>query len=144
DVLKEGGANWTNLLSSADIPSLLHSSFGSMRASVKAAMDATGRDMKREGGVAILNGANRQAAEDLLDQVKQYGIFVVQSGELESWMKDLGASGHGPSWLIEIFERMGEDSSRSNYVRPSASDVWSFVQQIRGWLVDPNRKGIPS
>lgn len=144
DVLKEGGANWTNLLSSADIPPISHGSLSTIRAALKAAMDATGKDMKRHGGVAILGATDKQAAEDLLNQLRQYGIFVVPGGELESWMKGLGASGHGPAWLIDIFERMGEDPSTANYVRPTADDVWAFVRDVRNWLVDPTRKGIPA
>jgi len=144
DVLKDGGANWTNLLSSADVPELSHGAFATMRAAVKAAMDATRKDMKRDGGVGILEAANKQAAEDLLIQLKQYGIFVVPGGELESWMKSLGATGHGPAWLIDIFERMGEDPSNANYVRPNADDVWAFLRDLRNWLVDPARKGIPA
>ena len=144
DVLKEGGANWTNLLSSADVPQLSHGSFATLRAAVKSAMDATGKDMKREGGLAILSSAEKQAAEDLLTQLRQYGIFVVPGGELESWMKSLGASGHGPAWLIDVFERMGEDPSNPNYVRPDTGDVWAFLRDIRSWLVDPTRKGIPA
>jgi hypothetical protein len=143
DVLKEGGANWTNLLSSADVPQLSHGSFATLRAAVKNAMDSTGKDMKREGGLAILSGAEKQAAEDLLNQLKQYGIFVVLGGELESWMMGLGATGHGPSWLIDVFERMGEDPGNADYVRPCTDDVWAFVRDIRSWLVDPARKGIP-
>lgn len=144
DVLKEGGANWTNLLSSADVPQLSHGSFAAMRSAVKAAMDRSGKDMKRDGGVAILSAADKQAAEDLLNQLKQYGIFIVPGGELESWMQGLRATGHGPTWLIEIFERMGEDPSNPNYVRPNVGDVWEFVRDIRSWLVDPARKGIPA
>lgn len=143
DMLKEGGANWTNLLSSADIPQLSHGSFATLRAAVKSAMDATGKDMKKEGGLAILNSAERQAAEDLLTQLRQYGVFIIASGELESWMKSLGATGHGPAWLIDVFERMGEDPNNPNYVRPSTGDVWAFLRDIRSWLMDPERKGIP-
>jgi len=39
---------------------------------------------------------------------------------------------------------MGEDPSNVNYVRPTPDDVWAFVEQVRSWLVDPNRKGIPT
>jgi hypothetical protein len=144
DVLKEGGPNWTNLLFSADVPQLSHDSFAILRAAVKKAMDATTKDMKRDGGLAILSGKDKQAAEDLLDQLRQYGVFVVPGGELESWMKSLGASGHGPAWLIEVFKRMGEDSASQKYVQSDEADVWAFVNQIRKWLVDPARKGIPS
>ncbi len=144
DVLKDGGSNWINLLSSSDVPQLSHGSLATMRAAIKAAMDATGKDMKRDGGLQILQPADRQAAEDLLAQLRLYGIFVVPGGELESWMKSLGAAGHGPSWLIDMFEKMGEDPADSAYVRPSSDDVWAFLGEARKWLVDPNRKGIPS
>lgn len=144
DVLKEGGSVWTNLLSSADVPQLSHGSLATLRHSVKAAMESTGKDMKRDGGLAILDPASKRSAEDLLDQMQQYGVFVVPGGELESWLKMLGANGHGPAWLIDIFERMGEDPAHPSYVRPDSGDVWDFIQQIRRWLVDPNRKGIPA
>lgn len=144
DVLKEGGANWTNLLRSADVPPISHASFATMRSAVKSAMDATGQDMKRDGGVSILHASEKQAAEDLLDQLRQYGIFVVPGGELEAWLKTLGATGHGPAWLIDIFERMGEDPSNASFVRPTTDDVWSFLRDVRNWLVDPTRKGIPA
>ncbi|MFM0513294.1 ATP-dependent nuclease [Paraburkholderia sp. RL17-373-BIF-A] len=144
DVLKDGGSNWTNLLSSAEVPQLSHGALATMRAAIKAAMNATGKDMKRDGGLQILQPADRQAAEDLLAQLRLYGIFVVPGGELESWLKSLGATGHGPSWLIDMFEKMGEDPASPSYVRPSSDDVWGFLGEVRKWLIDPNRKGIPS
>ena len=144
DVLKDGGTNWINLLSSSDVPQLSHGSLATMRAAIKTAMDATGKDMKRDGGLQILRPSDRQAAEDLLAQLRLYGIFVVPGGELESWMKGLGAAGHGPSWLIDMFEKMGEDPADPAYVRPTSGDVWGFLGEARKWLVDPNRKGIPS
>jgi ABC-type cobalamin/Fe3+-siderophores transport system ATPase subunit len=144
DVLKEGGVNWTNLLSSADVPQLSHGSLATVRAAIKAAMDATGKNMKRDGGLQILQSADRQGAEDLLAQLRLYGVFVVPGGELESWMKRLGATGHGPTWLIDMFEKMGEDPTSSSYARPTSDDVWEFLGDVRAWLVNPNRKGIPS
>lgn len=145
DVLKDGGSNWTNLLSSANVPALLHGSMASSRVAVKVAMDATGRDMKRDGGVAILDHSAKEAAEHLLSQLAEYGVFVVPGGELESWLSTLQVpiGKHGPSWLIEVFEKMGEDPTDPGYVRPTDNDVWKFVAKIKNWLVDANRKGIP-
>lgn len=144
DVLKDGGTTWTNLLSGANVPGIAHGSLATMRSAVKQAMDSTGRDMKRDGGIAVLNPPEREAAENLLAQLGEYGIFVVPGGELESWLKHLGASGHGPSWLISVFERMGEDPDAADYLKPSLDDVWTFMQNIKGWLIDSNRKGIPA
>ena len=77
DVLKDGGTNWTNLLSSANVPSISHGSLATMRSAVKSAMDLSGRDMKRDGGIDILQPEDREAALNLLAQLAEYGIFVV-------------------------------------------------------------------
>ncbi len=143
DVLKEGGTVWSSFITSGGVPPLTHQTFATHRSDVKRAMDATGRDMKRDGGVAILPGTEREAAQELLAQLAGYGLFIVAGGELESWLKHLGATGHGPSWLIDAFERMGEDPEDPDYVRPSGGDVWEFIASVRQWLMDPVRKGIP-
>ncbi len=144
DVVKDGGATWTNLLSSANVPAIAHGSLATMRSAVKQAMDNTGRNMKRDGGVAILQQPEREAVLNLLSQLGEYGVFVVPGGELESWLKPLAVSGHGPTWLISMFEKMGEDPDDTNYLKPSVDDVWDFVQKIKTWLIDANRKGIPA
>jgi hypothetical protein len=71
-------------------------------------------------------------------------VFVVPGGELESWVQHLGIGGHGPSWLIGVFEKMGEDPASANYVRPNDEDVWAFLSKVKGWLIDANRRGIPT
>jgi hypothetical protein len=144
DVLKEGGTVWTSLLSGAFIPTITHQPLAALRSAVKQAMDASGLDVKRDGGTAILQGGEREATENLLRQLREYGIAVVPGGELESWLKPLGACGHGPAWLIDVFERMGEDPDAANYAKPFADDVWRFMGDLKTWLVDPGRKGIPA
>jgi predicted ATPase len=144
DVVKEGGTVWSNLLSGANVPSITISSLACTRTAVKQAMDRSGKDMKRNGGVAILAESAREAAENLLSQLSEYGIFVVPGGELECWLKALEVSGHGPNWLISIFELMGDDPDKENYLKPTKDDVWEFISKVKKWLVDPGRKGIPS
>lgn len=144
DVLKDGGTNWIKLLSSANVPTISHAPLAAMRVAVKRAMDASGLDMKRDGGVGILSPQNREAAQNLLSQLADYGIFVVPGGELESWVKHLGVVGHGPSWLIGVFEKMGEDPTSGSYVRPNDGDVWAFLSKVKSWLMDANRRGIPA
>lgn len=144
DVLKEGGTQWSNLVNSAGLPELERNGIATLRASVKDAMDKTGKDMKRDGGTAILDGSDKEAADNLLAKLAEYGLFVVPSGELEFWLKPLGVQGHGPNWLIQLFEKMGEDPESTAYIKPGRSDVWKFMSTIREWLVNPRRKGIPS
>jgi hypothetical protein len=92
----------------------------------------------------VLAGTEAEAAENLLSQLAEYGMFVVPGGELESWLKGLGATGHSPGWLISIFEKMGEDPSQQDYVWPTQDDVWDFIGRIKNWVVAPARRGIPS
>jgi hypothetical protein len=100
--------------------------------------------MKRNGGIEVLKTGEREAADNLFDRLAQYGLFVVRRGELESWLPHLGAVGHGPNWLVDVFGKMGEDPESSDYVRPSDGDVWEFVAAIKRWLTDPARRGIPT
>jgi len=144
DVLKDGGSVWSTLLQSAYVPEITRTSLASARAAVNQAMQATGVDMKRGGGLSILKGEVHEAAETLLNQLGEYGVFIVPGGELESWLKTLGCTGHGPQWLIKVFESMGDDPDDAHYVRPSDDDVWKFLALIRAWLVKPDRKGLPA
>ena len=144
DILKDSGAQWNGILNGANIPQTSRAALAALRTAIKAAIDATKKDMKRDGGISILKDDPRDAAISLFRQLSEYGLFVVPGGELESWLKQLGARGHGPPWLIDIFQKMGEDFASADYVHPSTGDVWGFVSTVASWLIDPNRKGIPS
>lgn len=143
DVLKDGGQVWTSLAQAASLPDLLSGPLGQVRGQLKERLVATGKEMKRDGGIDLLHGKDREAAGEFLDQLGAYGIFVVPGGELESWLKPLGASGHGPTWLVNMFSAMGEASVQATYVRPASDDVWSFMGLVSRWLLRPDRKGIP-
>ncbi|MGB3534928.1 MAG: hypothetical protein WBA13_15625 [Microcoleaceae cyanobacterium] len=99
--------------------------------------------MKRDGGIEILSESDKEAANNLFNQLDEYGLFVVRIGELESWLKYLEVNGHASKWLIKIFEKMGEDPDAASYVKPQQGDVWDFIEKIGKWLKDPKRKGIP-
>jgi hypothetical protein len=144
DILKEGGSVWSSFLDSGFVPLIEHQPLGSLRSAVKQKFDASGKDMKREGGVDILSAPDKEAANNLFNQLAEYGLFVVRNGELESWLRNLSATGHGPAWLIDIFQKMGDDPDSPTFLKPSTADVWSFTHELKKWLVNPNRKGIPS
>jgi len=140
DVLKEGGTVWTNLLLGANIPPISHQSLATHRAALKSAMDATGRNMKRNGGIAILGDADREAARNLFTQLGGYGVFVVPGGELEAWLKALQATGHGPAWLINIFEKMGEDLDAVTFVKPFRGRRVEIHVRSEELVVEPESK----
>lgn len=144
DVVKEGGKVWTKLLSSANVPDVTINSTGISRGHLKSAFDAKGVNFKTNGGVEVLDQTDKEACNNLFDQLDEYGIFAVRKGELESWLKPLGTTAsHSPEWLIEIFEKLGEDPSSATYVKPSTGDIWDFIFKIKTWFSNPTRKGTP-
>jgi len=144
DILKEGGSVWSSFLKSAFVPGIHCKSLATSREAVKKRFEEIGKDMVRDGGIQLLQGADREAAEILLENLAEYGLFVVPNGELESWLKHLNVNGKTPNWLIEVFQKMGEDPEETDYLKPADNDVWKFLGKIKLWLTDSNRKGIPT
>ncbi len=143
DVLKEGGAVWQKPMNGAFVPPLSHIALGTERSALLKAFQASGKDMKRDGGINILSQQDRDACSDFFARLRDYGIFVVPNGEIEAWLPDLSISRNKATWLTTIFEAMGEDPNDTNYTRPTTGDVWDFIGSIRNWAAEPNRKGIP-
>lgn len=143
DALKDGGKVWTRLLNAACVPETSRTALNIHRAAIKRAFHDSGKDMKKDGGVAILEKDARESCMSLLNQLAEYGIFVVPGGELESWLTDLGVAGHGPDWLIDIFEKMGDNPRTADYLTPIGDDVWRFLEDIGKWIRNPSRRGIP-
>jgi len=144
DVLKDGGSVWSSFLESGFLPDISHQPLSNLRVAVKQKLEETGRDMKRDGGLDLLQPEDKEAGNNLFNQLEEYGLFVVRNGELESWLPLLGATGHGPSWLIETFEKMGEDPESDNYLKPGDDDVWEFMSRIKNWFANSDKKGIPT
>jgi hypothetical protein len=96
----------------------------------------------KDGGVYRLGGDGRDAADRLLANLAEYGVFLVPVGELECWLTELEVGGHGPEWLTMIFQKMGNDPADPGYHRPTGGGVWRFVQRVAAWISDPRRKGM--
>lgn len=143
DVLKDGGQVFTKLLEGAFIPPLNHQPFQNQRKSLYDALNASGQNWKIHGGIDLLNGEDKEACSNYFNQLDEYGVFVIQRGELESWLKPLNTTGHGSSWLINIFSKMGDNPEIANYTKPTNGDVWDFIGKIKSWIDNVNRKGIP-
>ncbi len=143
DVLKDGGSVWSSFLESGFIPAIERESLAPLRSALNKKFTDSGKNMKRDGGVNILSESDKEAVLNLFSRLNEYGLFVVPNGELESWLLGLEASGHGPNWLVDMFEKMGEDPQSETYLKPNDDDVWSFVDQISTWFINPRKKGIP-
>lgn len=142
DILKEGGTVWNSFLKAGGVSSVTAIGHAQVRSNLLTILEATGQDMKRHGGITLLSGNDLQAAKDLFESLDDYGLFVVRGGEVESWLKQFGISGHGSNWLIPMFQKLGENPADPAYVKPSQGDVWDFIQKISLWLNNPSRKGV--
>ena len=111
--------------------------------------------------MSLLEKDARNSCRILLDLLADHGIFVVPGGEVESWLPELCATGHGPDWLIEVFEKMGINPKDEDYVKPpsdekvqgetalqgngepQSGDVWRLLEKIASWIQDETRRGMP-
>ncbi|WP_219909769.1 AAA family ATPase [Pseudoduganella armeniaca] len=143
DVLKEGGAVWAKPMKGAFVPEISHGSLGVERNALLQAFSKTGKDMKKHGGIALLAGEEREACNNFLAKLAEYGIFVVPTGKVESWLASVKISRGKSGWLATVFEIMGEDPLNPSYVRPGDGDVWDFIGDIASWVRLPKRKGVP-
>ncbi len=140
DIVKDGGKTWNDWLSAARIPDALHEGYQNQRNTIKMRLDATHKEMKN-GGIDILSPSDKEAAKVLFEQLKNYGIFVVQGGELENWLQTLSVPGKKTQWTVAMLERLGSDPEDSNYISPGTNDVWEFIRGIIEWIKDSTRKG---
>jgi len=142
DILK-GGGDFKNLLKGCCVPDQTAEGWAATRAKIyNNSYKAQGLDPKRVG-LSKIDESAREALKTLISNLEQYGIFVLEVGELEKWLPELAVSGHGPSWLINIFEKMGSDPSEENYIKPKVGGVWDFVSRIGRWISNPKRNGMP-
>lgn len=143
DILKNDGSNWTNALKASFVPDISHQPLGQTRSLIKNMFGTLGKDMKKDGGLDALPDSEKEAANNLFNQLEEYGMFTVRTGEVEHWLSNLGVKAHKSVWLSQIFLKMGADSTDFNYLKPSNDDVWDFMSKISQWMSNEKRKGIP-
>ncbi|THA13733.1 ATP-dependent nuclease [Rodentibacter pneumotropicus] len=144
DVIKEGGDVWNKVLNGIYLPELSHESYRTNRAKLKKAFDSiSGKNMKCDGGINLLNGSEKNFCLDFFKNLSDYGCFVVPVGEIERWLENLDIERGKSSWLRNIFDKMGDDPDLDEYIRPTDGDVWDFIGKVAEWINDPNKKGIP-
>lgn len=79
------------------------------------------RAAKRSGEAAVPGGDATVALNELLSLLQEAGLFVVRSGAVESFVKEVG--GKGPRWLVEVVA--------GGHV-PRATEAHAFVQEVVG------------
>jgi len=144
DILKNEGSNWTNALKSSFMPTMNHQALGQTRSLIKNKFSELDIDMKKDGGINALPQPDKEASENLFNQLEEYGVFTVKTGEVEHWLQNLEVTAHKSIWLSKMFERMGSDSNDRDFVKPTEGDVWGFIGRINSWMSNENRRGIPT
>lgn len=82
----------------------------------------SGWDKAKKGGIAMVGGGDaRKAADRLIAGLKDLGILIVEVGEVEGFVPQVG--GHGPKWVAAV---LADDLHRS----PN-SVAADFVDTIR-------------
>lgn len=107
----------------------------------KAIVD-TGKPPKDGGGIALLEGQELEKAENILDALDRYGLFVLRHGEVEHWLPQISVK-RNEKWLHQIFDALGSDPKSAGYVYPAEDDVWAFIDKVAAWLRDKDRRGTP-
>jgi hypothetical protein len=142
DVLKN---DFSALLTAALVPEDSRYSWGTHRGRVDGKLRSKDASYKTKGGIDLLDPSDRESAETLLNNLAEYGIFVVPTGELESWLKEwLNDSPAKKRWVSRVFELMGSEPTDPDYLKPQDGDVWGFMRKVGAWIADPNRKGMPA
>jgi hypothetical protein len=139
DVIKE---KFSDTLEAAGVPVASHGPWGQWRSVVKGAFEAAGIDMKQRYALTKLPSDAQTAANDLFDQLDQYGVFVVRNGELEAWLASLGVTAKKTDWAVAMLERLGVLAGTVDYVPTGSGDVWQFIRGVAAWVRNPSRKGV--
>ena len=143
DIIKEG---MIATLQKAFVPQLEQQPLSALATAIRDVLEkiAPSSGWKTTGGIELLVGNELSSAHSLLNQLEGFGIFLVSSGELESWLSHLAIPHEKKFWLRRMFERMGEDPLDVNYIKPASGDVWDFMGRINQWTSNSSRRGIPS
>ncbi len=138
DVIKD---KFSETLDAAGVPAPSQAPWGMWRRVVKDAFESAAIDMKQRYALARLSSDAQTAANDLFDQLAQYGVFVVRNGEVEAWLPNLNVTSKKTDWAVAMLERLGEPMKSPDYVPTGNDDVWRFVRDIVAWVGNPRRKG---
>lgn len=143
DVMKPN-EDFKHLLNDLGVPSTLAMGWCQTKSLIAKHCTNENIDWKRKGLQDIKDEEILVSAKTLISNLKQFGIFVVPCGELESWLCDLEieSTKNKKLWLLKVFERLGGDPDAEGYVEPQPGDIWQFMREIAKWINDPARSGV--
>ena len=69
----------------------------------------------------------------LLNELKEYGVFIVPRGTLEQWLDTKQDTDEDK--LINLLRKIDDTA-------PTNDDVWKFIDDINIWISNPERRGM--
>jgi hypothetical protein len=143
DTLTGRKREWEKFYNAAGLETATSRALETKRARVSGSLKALGKEVYKSTGLARLAQTDRTEAQELLQDLESYGVFVVEKGELENWLVSLGVRTKKATWIVDIFRALGSTPGAASYVAPGTGDVWAFVDRVGKWVSDPNRAGMP-
>ena len=136
------------LLECAGVPSPFLHGLGQVRGDLAREFEGKENRERRnefkQRGLGAVSKEMLPGWQDYLRMIAEYGIFAVPTGELESWLPQLGVPrGHKGNWVVGTFAGMGSDPEAAGYLRPDNVGPWAFLRSIARWIHNPERQGMP-
>jgi len=125
-------ATWPKLFQAVNIPKKVESELTEKRKELLEIINKR-MDTFKKRGVKILSIKGKKIANNLIETLGRYGIFVVPYGALESWL-NLSKNIKKDKWITETLEKMGQTSTDSNFLKPSTGGIWKFISNINRWV----------
>lgn len=136
-------STFSNLISCVSMPEATVKGLKEARQTILSKLSNTQKKEAKNKGVESFAKEQRAALDDLLENLAAYGVFVVPSGEVESFLPKLGEGKTKRSWFFSVMSKLGSDPESVEYTKPDVGDVWQFIESVASWLANPKRKGIP-
>lgn len=132
---------WAKILSVANISSEKIEELENKRAKLESFLKTVQTELInpfKKKGLNALNTSEKEFGESLLNELKQYGIFIVPSGTLESWTEDLFDESFEKSiWLVNTLEKLEELNPITD-----EKNIWKFMQEIKQWVQNQEKLGM--
>lgn len=149
DMIRKPGTEFTKFLEAFQLPESCWNHLRNERAHLMQLFERLNQQKQQDvsnpiktPGIDALNPADKQRAKAFLGDLAQYGLFLVPSGEVESWLRRRNIPGHGSEWLIKMFSSIGQSETDTGYAHPAKDDVWRFLDGIDQWMSNPRRLGV--
>ncbi len=124
DVVCAKKAEWNKFYKVINVDQTTIDTLDKLRIEVRDSLNAlpvdTHNPSYKKAGISPLNTTQKRKAKRLFKELRKYGIFVVDVGELEGWLSslELNKSRGKGGWIVKAFERLGSSPSAQNYVPP--------------------------